>query len=112
VRGPAAGEVFTSGSAASNAWIPAAADCPTMPWCSTPRRSRNGRNTSVPAISTINKASIVIEPLETRQTPRLNAAAAPMAMPQSVMPRVMTLVDRTRIVVSDKSRARSASRRP
>ncbi len=118
-RRPSAGETpavrpvaGTNGSAASNAWMPAAADCPTMPWCKTARRSRNGRNTSVPAISTISSASIVITPSATRHTPSANAAAAPIAMPQSVMPRVITLVERTRIVESDNCRARSASRRP
>ncbi len=108
----AAGEGGTSGSAASSAWIPAAADCPTMPWCNTALRSRNGRNTSVPAISTISNASIVITPLETRHTPSASAAAAPIAMAQSVIPRVITLVDSTRIVESDNCRARSARRRP
>ena len=96
-----AGDGFTSGSAASSAWMPAAADWPTMPWCSTPRRSRSGRNTSVPAISTIKSASIVISPCDTRHTPSASAAAAPIATPASVMPRVMTLVESTRIVVSD-----------
>ena len=96
----------TSGSAASSAWMPAAADCPTMPWCSTARRSRSGRNTSVPAISTISSASIVICPSETRHTPSASAAAAPIAMPPSVMPRVITLVDSTRIVVRTVARAR------
>ena len=38
------------------------------PWCRTAeRRSRRGRNTSVPAIKTISRASIVIAPCETRQ---------------------------------------------
>ncbi len=102
----------TSGSAAKSALIPAAADWPTIPWCKTMRRSRNGRNTSVPAISTISKAWMLISPCDTRQTPSANAAAAPIATPQSVMPRVMTLVDNTRRVLSHSSRARSASRRP
>ena len=50
--------------------------------------------------------------VDTRHTARTRAAAAPIAMPQSVMPRVITLVDSTRIVLSDSSRARSASRLP
>ena len=93
----------TSGSAASSALMPAAADCPTMPWCNTMRRSRNGRNTSVPAISTISKAWMLISPCDTRHTPSASAAAAPTATPQSVMPRVMTLVDSTRRVLSHNS---------
>ncbi len=92
--------------------MPAAADWPTIPWCSTARRSRSGRNTSVPAISTISSASIDISPCDTRHTPSPSAAAAPIAMPASVMPRVMTLVESTRIVVSHSSRARSARRLP
>ena len=92
--------------------MPEAADWPTIPWCKTERRSRSGRNTSVPAISTISSASIVIEPFETRQTPRLSAAAAPIATPQSVMPRVMTPIDKTRSELSHNSRALAASRRP
>ena len=102
----------TSGSAASSALMPAAADCPTMPWCNTMRRSRNGRNTSVPAISTISNAWMLISPCDTRHTPSASAAAAPIATPQSVMPRVITPVDRTRRVLSHNSRALSASRRP
>ena len=76
--------------------MPAAADCPSMPWCSTMRRSRNGRNTSVPAISTISNAWMLISPCDTRHAASASAAAAPIATPQSVMPRVMTLVESTR----------------
>ena len=82
-----------SGSAANSALMPAAADCPSMPWCSTMRRSRKGRNTSVPAISTISSACRLINPCDTRQAPSDNAAAAPIATPQSVMPRVITPIE-------------------
>ncbi len=102
----------TSGWAANSALMPAAADCPTMPWCNTMRKSRNGRNTSVPAISTISKAWMLISPCDTRHTPSASAAAAPTATPQSVMPRVMTLVESTRRVLSHNSFAFKASRRP
>ena len=61
------------------------------------RRSRSGRNTSVPAISTISSASMLISPCDTRQAASDKAAAAPIATPQSVMPRVITPVDIERI---------------
>ena len=102
----------TSGSAISSALMPEAADWPTMPWCSTMRRSRNGRKISVPAISTISNAWMFISPCDTRHTASASAAAAPIATPQSVMPRVMTPVESTRRVLSHNSRARSARRRP
>ncbi len=102
----------TSGSAAKSALMPAAADCPRIPWCNTMRRSRNGRNTSVPAISTISNAWMLITPCDTLQTPSDKAAAAPIATPQSVMPRVITPIEITLSELSQSSRARSASRRP
>ena len=98
--------------ASSSALIPAAAAWPTMPWCSTVRRSRNGRKISVPAISTISSASMLITSCCTRQAPSANAAAAPSATPRSVKPRPITLAASTHSVLSDSARARSASIRP
>ena len=66
----------------------------------------------VPAIRMISSASRLISPCATRQAPSASAAAAPKAMPRSVMPRVRMLVPSTQIVLSDSARALSASFRP
>ena len=66
----------------------------TIPWCSTERRSRSGRKISVPAISTISSAARLMWPSDTRQAPRISAAAAPNAVPKSVTPRVRMLSPR------------------
>jgi precorrin-2 methylase len=66
----------------------------------------------VPAIKTISSAWILINPCETRHTPSARAAAAPIATPQSVIPRVITPIDKTRSELSQSSRALAASRRP
>ncbi len=66
----------------------------------------------MPAISTISSASMLIRPCETRQTARAKADAAPIATPQSVMPRVITPIDKTRSEWSHNSRALAASLLP
>ena len=82
-----------------------------MPWCSTVRRSRSGRNISVPAISTISSAVRLISPCCTRQAPSASAAAAPSAVPRSVKPRVSTLSASTQNVLS-RQRARLVGQHP
>ena len=62
-----------------------------MPCCNTTRSSRSGRNTSTPSMRMTSSAASDISPEATRQAPRPSAAAAPMAMPASVIPRVITL---------------------
>ena len=47
----------------------------------------------------------------TRQAPSASAAAAPTAMPVSVMPRASVLVPSTHIVLLNSAWARSSSRR-
>ena len=101
-----------SGRASISMWMLAAADWPSMPWCSTERRSRSGRKISVPAISTISSASTLMSPAATRQAPSVSASAAPRATPRSVMPRVSRLTDSTQKVLSESLRARSARRSP
>ncbi|MEI7709826.1 MAG: ABC transporter transmembrane domain-containing protein [Rhodospirillales bacterium] len=50
----------------SSARMPAAADSPFSPACRTPRKSRNGRKISVPAMRTISSASRLMSPAFTR----------------------------------------------
>ena len=101
-----------AGRASSSSKIPCAADSPTSPSCSRVRRSRCGRNASVPAISTISSTSMGICPSCTRHAPTASTAAAPTAMPVSVMPRVSEFVASTHIVLRNTSCAFSASSRP
>ncbi|KAG1389409.1 hypothetical protein G6F58_013287 [Rhizopus delemar] len=101
-----------SGCASISAWMLTAADWPSMPRCKTERRSRRGRKISVPAISTISSASTLMSPAATRQAPSVSASAAPSATPRSLMPRVSRLTDSTQKVLSDRLRARAASRWP
>ncbi len=42
--------------------MPLAAAMPTMPWCSTERSSRIGRNSSTPSSRIISKPAIAISP--------------------------------------------------
>jgi hypothetical protein len=102
----------TSGTASSSAKMPRAAASPSMPWCSRIRSSRSGRNTSTPSIRMTSSAGSGIAPKLTRHAPSASAAAAPTAMPASVMPRASVLVASTNIVLLNSTRARSSSRRP
>jgi hypothetical protein len=51
-----------------------------------------------------------IAPVPTRYAPSASAAAAPTAMPVSVIPRASVLVPSTHIVLLNSVRARSSSR--
>src|SRR5437870_5765542 len=79
--------------------MPRAAAVPSMPACSSMRSSRSGRNTSMPSIRMTSRAPRSIWPAWTRHAPTAKAAAAPMAMPASVMPRPIVLAPRSHIVL-------------
>ncbi len=70
-----------------------------MPWCSSERSSRKGRNTSTPSIKIISSVESGMAPSTTRKAPQPSATVAPMAMPASVMPRASVLVPSTHMVV-------------
>ena len=108
--GAAGGSTF--GCASSTAKTSSAAAGPNMPVCSSARRSRWGRNTSMPIIRTTSSTSRLIWPWVTRHAPYPSTAALPTAMPVSVRPRVRALVASTHIVLRNTSRARSARSRP
>ena len=108
--GTAGGSTF--GRASSTVKMSSAAARPIIPLCSSARRSRWGRNTSMPIISTTRSTSRPICPSATRHAPSASTAALPTAMPVSVRPRVSALVASTHIVLRKTSRARSASSRP
>ena len=75
---------------------------PFMPVCSSARRSRMGRKTSTPIISTMSSTSMPMAPSATRAAPTPSAAAAPTAMPASVMPREAELLASTHIVAAEE----------
>ena len=71
-----------------------------------------GRKTSTPIISTISSTSMPMAPSATRAAPMPSAAAAPTAMPASVMPREAELLASTHMVLRKSSWALSARKRP
>ena len=103
---------LTSGSASRICMMPPAAEMPSMPLWRTTRRSRSGRNTSMPSIRMTRSAVRLICPASTRQAPSASAAAAPTAMPVSVMPRANVFAPSTPIVLWKSAVPFSASRRP
>ena len=78
--------------------MPRAADSPSIPWWRSTRSSRSGRKTSTPSMRITRRAGSDIAPWPTRQAPTASAAAAPMAMAVSVMPRASVLVPSTHMV--------------
>ena len=86
-----------------------AAACATMPWCINARISRSGRYTSIPIIRTISNTCTLIAPSTTRYTPSAKVAAAPTAMPVSVIPRDREFVASTHKVLWKSTRAFSSS---
>ena len=71
-----------------------------------------GRKTSTPIIKTMSSTSIPMAPSATRPAPIPSAAAAPTAMPVSVIPREAELLASTHIVLRKRSWAFSARKRP
>ena len=89
--------------------MPVAAERPIIPWCSRMRRSRKGRNTSTPSISTTSSTVSDMSPAATRHAPQPSDTAAPTAMPVSVMPRDRVLVASTHMVLLNSASARLSS---
>ena len=79
------------------------------------RSSRSGRKTSTPSMRITSSTVSGISPEATRQAPTPSAAAAPMAIPASVIPRAIVFCASTHMVLLNSAHprfSRSASRAP